>query len=383
MIKIVTIIGARPQIIKSAAISRAIRTSFSNKITEIIVHTGQHYDVEMSDVFFTEMQIPQPNYNLNVGSLSHANQTATMLAGIEDVLLKEKPHALLVYGDTNSTLAGAIAASKIHIPVLHVEAGLRSFNKAMPEEINRIVTDHTSTMLFCPTQTGVTNLINEGFADNYNTNKKATIDNPFVIYCGDIMYDNTSYFSEIAEKHTNLFAENNVDENNYILATIHRPSNTDSKEHLTSIFKALLQITDTHKTQIVLPIHPRTAALLQQNLDANLFNSITASNKIIIIKPLSFLQMLLFEKKAKLIITDSGGVQKEAYFLNKAAVILRTETEWVEIVNQGAAQIVGANYDKIISAANYFLAKKNVEFPLLFGDGKSAEKICKAIVEYL
>ena len=381
MIKLITIIGTRPQIIKSAAISRAIRTSFSNEINEVIVHTGQHYDVNMSDIFFEELQISKPKYNLKVGSLSHANQTAAMLIGIEEILLNEKPNAILVYGDTNSTIAGAIAASKINIPIIHVEAGLRSNNKAMPEEINRIVTDHTSTMLFCPTKTAIKNLINEGFKVGDSYNEKASIDKPHTYFCGDIMYDNTLYFSQISEKENHLFEKHNIDKNNYILATIHRPSNTDDAARLQDIFESFIELANKHNITIVLPLHPRTAAILEKSLPENIFAEIKKNEKIILLEPLSFLQMLLFEKNAKLILTDSGGVQKEAYFLNKYSIVLRTETEWIEIVEQGAAKTTDTQQRLILDAADKFLKIENVQFPKLFGDGKSAEFICQKIIE--
>jgi len=383
MIKIITIIGARPQIIKAAAISRAIRNSFSNQIEEIIVHTGQHYDANMSDVFFEELQISKPKYNLNVGSMSHAKQSAAMLSGIEEILVNEKPNALLVYGDTNSTLAGAIAASKIHIPVVHIEAGLRSFNKAMPEEINRIVTDHTSTMLFCPTKTAINNLKNEGFNVSGIDEQKATIDKPHTYYCGDVMYDNTLHFSDISEKENYMFEKHNINKHNYILATIHRPSNTDDATRLQDIFESLVLVATKHKTTIVLPLHPRTAAILEKSLPQDLLSEIKNNEKIILLEPLSFLQMLLLEKNAKLIMTDSGGVQKEAYFLNKPAVVLRSETEWVEIVEEGAARVVDANKQAIIDAADYFIGNENINYPNVFGDGKSSEFICKMMVDNL
>ncbi|NOR86130.1 MAG: UDP-N-acetylglucosamine 2-epimerase (non-hydrolyzing), partial [Bacteroidales bacterium] len=220
MKKIVTIIGARPQIIKAAALSRAIKNSFSNQLQEIIVHTGQHYDSNMSEVFFTELSIPKPNYNLNVGSGKHGEQTAKMITGIEEILLNEKPDALILYGDTNSTLAGAIAASKIHIPIVHIEAGLRSFNKSMPEEINRIMCDHASTLLFSPTPTGYRNLVNEGFQD-YKNGPYST-DRPKIYHCGDVMYDNSLYFSQLAKTQSTVLTENNLEVGNFILGTIHR-----------------------------------------------------------------------------------------------------------------------------------------------------------------
>ena len=252
MIKIVTIIGARPQIIKAAALSRAIKNNFSNEIEEIIVHTGQHYDQNMSQVFFDELGIPAPNYNLGVGSGKHGEQTAKMIEGIEEILLKENPDYLVVYGDTNSTLAGAIAASKIHIPIVHIEAGLRSFNKAMPEEINRICCDHCSTMLFSPTTTGYKNLINEGF--NQENKKPFTIDNPGIYHCGDVMYDNSLYFSSIAN------SQHPIANSQYILCTIHRNNNTDEPERLSAIVRALLRL--SKEEEIIIPLHPRTKKLL-------------------------------------------------------------------------------------------------------------------------
>ena len=238
--KIITIVGARPQIIKSSAISRAIKNNFSQILEEKIVHTGQHYDENMSEVFFHEMGIPLPDYNLNVGSGSHGAQTARMIEGLEEIFIKEQPTAILVYGDTNSTIAGALAAAKIHIPVLHVEAGLRSFNKAMPEEVNRIACDHMSTLLFTPTTTGFDNLKREGF--NLQSTEKATVNSPRVYHCGDVMYDNSLYFSSVSDSKSTILKEIGLEPNNYILSTIHRDSNTDISVNLESIFKALLQI---------------------------------------------------------------------------------------------------------------------------------------------
>jgi UDP-GlcNAc3NAcA epimerase len=275
MIKIVTIIGARPQIIKAAALSRAIKQRFSNSITEIIVHTGQHYDENMSQVFFDELGIPAPNYNLNVGSGSHGKQTATMIAGIEEILINEKPHAIVLYGDTNSTLAGAIAASKIHVPVIHIEAGLRSFNKAMPEEVNRIMCDHVSTLLFSPTKTGFQNLLNEGFKGK--NSKPYNANNPKIYHSGDVMYDNSLHFSEVAEQKTTIISKNNLEKNNFILATIHRNNNTDEPIRLNALFNALYKISEENKLDVLLPLHPRTAKLLEFNLDQELHQKIKAS----------------------------------------------------------------------------------------------------------
>lgn len=379
MIKIITIIGARPQIIKAAALSRAIKTGFSDKIKEIIVHTGQHYDENMSQVFFDELGIPSPDYNLSVGSGSHGMQTAAMISGIEEIIIKENPDALVLYGDTNSTLAGGIAASKIHIPVVHIEAGLRSFNKAMPEEINRIMCDHVSTLMFSPTEAGYKNLIKEGFkADNqppYNIN------NPKIYHCGDVMYDNSMYFSEVAETKTDILLKNNLLSNKFLLVTIHRNNNTDEPERLSSIFRALDKISKDDNIDIVLPLHPRTAKLIDKNLEGNLYKTITANRLIKIIPPASFLEMIALEKNAKLVLTDSGGVQKEAYFFKKPAVVLRPETEWVELVKNGNNLIADADEQKIISAYKALASKSDFTYPEIFGDGKTSEFICEEIVK--
>ncbi|MBO5809861.1 MAG: UDP-N-acetylglucosamine 2-epimerase (non-hydrolyzing) [Bacteroidales bacterium] len=370
MIKIVTIIGARPQIIKAAALSRAIKENFSNEINEVIVHTGQHYDENMSQVFFDELGIPTPNYNLGVGSGSHGIQTSKMIEGIEDILIKEKPDYLVVYGDTNSTLAGAIAASKIHIPIVHIEAGLRSFNKAMPEEINRICCDHCSTMLFSPTLTGYNNLIKEGF--NPENKKPFTIDNPGIYHCGDVMYDNSLYFG------SKVKSQKTKDKRQYILCTIHRNNNTDEAERLSSIVRALLRLSE--EKEIVIPLHPRTKKLLDVNLSSDIYNELINNEKIHIIPPASFLEMISLEKNADLVITDSGGVQKEAFFFKKPCIIIRSETEWKEIVECGAAVITDANEEKIIDAYYHFIKKENQEYPEYFGDGKAAIFICNELI---
>ena len=379
--KIVTIIGARPQIIKAAALSRAIKNKFSNSITEIIVHTGQHYDENMSQVFFDELGIPEPNYNLNVGSGSHGKQTATMIAGIEDILLQEIPSAIVLYGDTNSTLAGAIAASKIHVPVVHIEAGLRSFNKAMPEEINRIMCDHVSTLLFSPTKTGFQNLQNEGF--KAKNEKPFTANNPKIYHSGDVMFDNSLYFSEVADEKTTIISKNNLQKNNFILATIHRNNNTDEPVRLNALFNALYKISEANKLDVLLPLHPRTAKLLEFNLEAELHQKIKASKHFKIIPPVSFLEMIALEKNCKIVMTDSGGVQKEAFYFEKPCVILRTETEWVELVECGAAMIADADEQKIMTAYKTLTSKNNMQFPKLYGDGKAAEFICEEMLENL
>ena len=381
MIKLLTIIGARPQIIKAAALSRAIQKKFSDQILEVIVHTGQHYDENMSQVFFDELQIPAPDYNLNSGSGMHGKQTATMIGGIEEILLKEKPNGIILYGDANSTLAGAIAACKIHIPVVHIEAGLRSFNKKMPEEINRIMCDHVSTFLFSPTQAGYKNLVNEGFPEN-NT-APYSINNPKIYYCGDVMYDNSLYFSELAEQKTTVLDRLDLKDIPFVLATIHRNNNTDEPERLHTLFTALNDIASENKIKIVLPLHPRTAKLLPSNLDADIYKKVVGNEYIKIIPPVSFLEMIALEKNASLVITDSGGVQKEAFFFKKPCIILRSETEWVELVNSGSAIITDADDKKIKKAYQYLKNQKTLDFPPLFGDGKAAEFICSELIKHI
>jgi UDP-GlcNAc3NAcA epimerase len=379
MIKIVTIIGARPQIIKAAAVSRAVKTKFPGQIREVIVHTGQHYDKNMSNVFFDEMGIPEPDYNLGTGSGTHGKQTAAMLEKIEDVLIKEKPDFVVLFGDTNSTLAGSVAASKIHIPVAHIEAGLRSFNKSMPEEINRIVCDHTSTLLFTPTRAGLNNLIREGFKPH---NKPPyTADNPGVFHCGDVMYDNSLYFGELAGKKSDIIDRMNLTPGGFVLATIHRDNNTDNPERLNAIFKALLSIANDNETDIVLPLHPRTSKMMKQNLPAELFENIENSPFLKIVPPASFFDITALERNCKIVMTDSGGVQKEAYFFEKPVIILRPETEWVEIVESGAGKITDADTDRIIEAYNHFESAEALDFPPVFGDGKAAEFICGEILK--
>ena len=379
--KIITIIGARPQIIKSSAISRAIRVKFQNEIEELIVHTGQHYDENMSEVFFEEMQIPKPHFNLNVGSGTHGIQTAKMMEGLETIFLAEKPDAVVVYGDTNSTIAGGLAAAKIHIPVVHIEAGLRSFNKAMPEELNRIACDHFSTLLFTPTATGLENLRKEGFSTTINS--KATIDHPNVYQCGDIMFDNSMYFSEISDKQSNMLKTNNLEKDKYVLCTIHRDSNTDIAANLNSIFSALLHILESKNLKIVLPIHPRTRGKMEELLAKELLQKIKLSESILIIPPAGFLDIIALEKNARIIISDSGGLQKESFFFQKPCVILREQTEWIEIVENGNALLAGSDFDKIINSFNLLFDKTNYSYPSFYGDGDAASFICKKIVEDL
>ena len=375
MIRGLTIIGARPQIIKAAAISRSIRNHFADQIREIIVHTGQHYDENMSGVFMNELNIPQPDFNLDVGSFSHGKQTALMLQNIEAILLAEKPDALIIYGDTNSTLAGGIAASKLHIPVIHIEAGLRSFNKSMPEEINRITCDHFSTLLFSPTLTAVENLAKEGF--NVTAKRPFSIDHPGVFHCGDIMYDNSLYFADVARQKSQVLAINGIADKNYILATIHRESNTDDKATLSGLFTAFGKIADKGKI-IIMPLHPRTRKMMDR---FGITEMLKNHPNIKIIEPASFLDMTLLESKCDMVFTDSGGVQKEAYFFKKPCIILREETEWVELVENGCAKLAGTDAVRIWESFQYFSTNKDLVFKDVFGDGHAAEFICKTIIQ--
>ena len=341
--KIITIVGARPQIIKAAAFSRAVKTNFPT-IDEIIVHTGQHYDDNMSQIFFNELGIPKPHLNLMVGSSSHGLQTSLMVQKIEKVLLENRPSAVIVYGDTNSTLATAIAASKIHVPIVHIEAGLRSFNKKMPEEVNRILCDHVSTLLFSPTKSGYDNLRSEGF--KVEINEKANLDNPNIYHCGDVMYDNSLYFSKISDNQSKILNELSLKNEKFILTTVHRNDNTDSSKKLNDLFDSFLEIIDEHQIHMVIPIHPRTAKMMDQLLNPKTKKQIEESDLLKIIPPAGFLDMIALEKNAELIITDSGGVQKEAYFFQKPCIILRPQTEWLEIVETKSAIITDTNSEK-------------------------------------
>lgn len=369
MLHILTIIGARPQIIKAAALSRAINTKFAEFINERIVHTGQHYDENMSQVFFDELEIPSPNYNLNINTGSREEQIALMVSALERLLSKEKPSAIVLYGDTNSTKAGAEAGFNLKIPVIHIEAGLRSFNMKMPEEINRIYCDQVSSLLFSPSKAGYDNLVKENLLKNARA-----------FHCGDVMFDNSLFFASIAEKKSDILQLEKLVSNTYFLATIHRDFNADSPDRLTSIFSALENITVEYNLPVIIPLHPRTAKQIAQLPD--LQNQIASCPLIRITPPVSFLDMIVLEKNAKLLITDSGGVQKEAYFFKKPCVILRPETEWIELVGVGAAILCDADANKIAEAVRSLLTKK-LNFPAIFGDGHAAEFICSKIISDL
>lgn len=351
--KIVTILGARPQFIKAGAVSREVLRQAENgkNIKEIIVHTGQHYDANMSDVFFDEMQIPKPQYSLGIGGLSHGEMTGQMIEKIEKILIKEQPDCLLVYGDTNSTLAGSIAASKLGIKIAHVEAGLRSFNMAMPEEINRIVTDRLSSWLFCPTQIAVDNLVKEGITQ-WQTDAKATLS-------GDVMRDNALFYSDFARQPQNLAVKKE-----FVLCTIHRAENTDNLDNITNIVSALNE--SAKMKQVILPLHPRTKKILETyKLELK---------DITVIDPVGYLEMVWLLKNCDMVLTDSGGLQKEAYFFAKPCITMRSETEWLELVEHGFNYLSGANKEKILALF------KDADFSSdfnknLYGAGNASEHI--------
>ncbi len=379
-IKLVNLVGARPQIIKASSISRAISKKFRRSINEVIIHTGQHYDRELSQVFFDELEISKPNYNLGVGSGSHGKQTGIMIQAIEEVLLREEPDCVLVYGDTNSTLAGALAASKQHYPVVHIEAGMRSFNKTMPEELNRIMSDHASTLLFAPTNAAFKNLMAEGFRPE--NSPPYTIDNPKIYFTGDIMYDNSLFFGDLAvKKKTGFLDQLDIDGNGFALATIHREINTDDILRLNTILSTLLELAEEYEMVFVMPLHPRTSLALRNNL-GKLYRKLSDSKFMRLMGPVSYLEMILLEKSARIIITDSGGVQKESHFFKKPCIVLRKETEWVELVKNGTARLADADSTGVREAFSYYFEKASrLDYPGFYGDGKAAEFILSEILQ--
>lgn len=360
---IITIIGARPQFIKAAVLSRTIRQEkWKNSFREIIIHTGQHYDANMSEIFFREMDIPDPDYNLNIGSGTHGKMTGEMLIHIEEVLLSEKPDIVLVYGDTNSTLAGALAASKLLIPLAHVEAGLRSFWKAMPEEQNRIITDHLSEFLFCPTVTACENLKNEGIVKG-------------VKLSGDIMLDASTFYQKKVNENIKKYPDNlarklniSVDflHDGFSLLTVHRAENTDNPQNLKNIISAI----NKSKIPSIFPVHPRTRKLLD-NLN------IKFDSHVKLIDPIGYLDMLELEMRCKFIVTDSGGVQKEAFFTKKPCITLREQTEWIETVEHGWNTLVGTDPDKLLNTIKNISVPE--KYPILYGDGNCSEKILTSL----
>ncbi|HMK77536.1 MAG TPA: UDP-N-acetylglucosamine 2-epimerase (non-hydrolyzing) [Thermodesulfobacteriota bacterium] len=372
--KIVTIVGARPQFIKAAAVRRAIQEMNRRKrrIQDIMVHTGQHYDYMMDKVFFEELNLPKPDYHLGVGSGSHARQTGKMLERIEWVLETERPDTVVVYGDTNSTLAGALTAAKLRIPVAHVEAGLRSYNSAMPEEINRLLTDHLSTLLFCPTDQAVGNLLQEGIKNGATR---------IVKNVGDVMYDSILYYSKIAEKRSAILKNLGFDtghekrDASYYLATLHRAENTDDPKRLKSIFRALNEI--GKKTPVILPLHPRTKKVMKA------YRLFFEFKNINFIGPVSYLDMVKLEKNAGAILTDSGGVQKEAYWFGVPCLTLREETEWVETIKSGWNVLVGTSPEKIVKGVSHTEGRRRyLKGNKIFGDGKASQKIVQILTRH-
>jgi len=376
--KLITVIGARPQIIKSSAITRWLALHYTDTIHEVVVHTGQHYDANMSAIFFQEMNIPQPHHNLQVKSSFHGQQTAQMLESLERIFIAEQPDAVLVYGDTNSTLSGTLAATKLNIPLIHVEAGLRSFDKTMPEEINRIACDHLSTLLFVPTKSAVENLRREGFTTEHNY--KTSINHPKIYHCGDIMHDNSLYYSTFSDKQSTICKKLTIQNADFILCTIHRAINTDNVDRLSDILEALITIQHISEKKIVFPIHPRTKNKLFQ---LACIDKIKDNSHLIITDPVGFLDMIALEKRASMVITDSGGVQKEAFFFQKPSIILRKETEWTEIVTNGNAILADAHIPTIIAAYRTLSTKNDFSYPPFYGDGSTAAFICDKIVRYL
>lgn len=357
MKKILTIVGARPQFIKAAAVSRAI-AKVPKALQEVMVHTGQHFDENMSAVFFNELEIPAPAHNLQISSGTHGSMTGRMIIAVEEVMIREKPDWVLIYGDTNSTLAGALAAAKLHIPIAHVEAGLRSFNMRMPEEINRILSDRVSTLLLCPTDEAVRNLNREGIVDG-------------VFNVGDVMYDVALHMRDKARAKSNILAYLGLEVGKFVLATCHRQENTDDHTRLDAIVDAFYQI--SQHTKLVLPLHPRTRKHMSEKTREKL-------SEVILTDPLGFLDMVALEQAAQVIITDSGGVQKEAFFYGVPCVTMRDETEWVETVALGSNTIVGADTMKIVSAVRDAAEKKQLnQQSSPYGDGQAADKV----VEYL
>jgi UDP-GlcNAc3NAcA epimerase len=352
-VKVVTIVGARPQFIKCAAVSRALR----RVATEVLVHTGQHYDDAMSDVFFRELEIPAPDYHLDVRSGAHGAQTGEMLKRVEAVLIGEQPDYVLVYGDTNSTLAGGLAAAKLHIPVAHVEAGLRSFNRRMPEEVNRVLTDHLATLHFCPTETAVANLAREGISQGVHR-------------VGDVMYDATLYYRERAASQSTILQRLGLPPKGYLLATIHRAENTDAAERLRVIVDGLIHV--ARRIPVVVPLHPRTKAALQRS---QLWDS--AAAEVRLIDPAGYLDMVILEDNARLIATDSGGVQKEAFFCRVPCVTLRDETEWVELVEAGWNHLLSPVHgDQFAAALSSALDRPApATAPALYGQGDAAVRL--------
>jgi len=395
VIKIVSIVGARPQFVKMAAICKGIESHNwrveADPIEHVVIHTGQHYDMEMSDVFFDELGIPEPEYNLEVGSGTHAAQTGSMLQQAERVLMEERPDIALVYGDTNSTLAGALAAAKLRIPVAHVEAGLRSYRKHMPEEINRVATDHLSTALFCPSERAIENLQHEGFVKAFGNGKLVTtkdifglcpdeysVDRPLAVNVGDVMFDSVLHLLSVAETKSDVIERLSLKKGGYYLVTVHRAENTDRPENLRGIVRALNCLAD-RRADVLFPIHPRTRKVLSA-LEAEKIHS-----NVEVIAPVSYLDMLVLEQNANMILTDSGGVQKEAFFLQVPCVTLREETEWQETVDAGWNVLAGTDPERILKAVDELVGiePKKRKLPRIYGDGTATDYIIQILVRWV
>ncbi len=389
--KIASVVGARPQFVKLAPLTRAIQehnnSNLGSEIEHLIIHTGQHYDYEMNKIFFEELRIPEPDYNLEVGSGSQGWQTGEMIKKAEEVLAAEKPNWVLVYGDTNSTFSGAFAATKLHFPVVHIEAGLRSYDKRMPEEINRVLTDYCSDILFCPTENATENLKKEGFTNIINNGKLINEDfiinklsnisyqkGSIVINVGDIMYDTLLMSLEIAEKKSIILDMLKLIPKEYYLVTIHRAENTDDKNNLKNIMKALHEI--SKEKPVVFPVHPRTKKILEElHISPNTFD------KLYLMDPISYLDILVLLKNATRILTDSGGIQKEAYIFGVTCITIRNNTEWVETVKSGWNMVVGANKKRIIEATLKSTPIQDINSRELFGNGKTAKKIINILIK--
>lgn len=373
MIKLVSVVGARPQFIKAAALHRAVKKKFSNKIHQVLLHTGQHYDDNMSKIFFEELELPGADYNLGLNNYSPIMQLAKMFMETDDILKDEKPDAVLVYGDTTSTLAGAMAAQKNNLPLLHVEAGMRSFNKDQPEEKNRVMTDHLSSHLFCSTQDAVDHLRSEGII--HHEIKQNNVNEPGVFMVGDLMADNIFYYEEKIKHDAEILSQFGVESKEFFLSTLHRADTADDANKLKTIFEAFEMIATETNLPFIIPIHPRT----KNNLPSNLFQSPNLRLKII--EPVSYLNMIALQQNAKLVFTDSGGMQKESFLLKTPCIVLRNETEWTELVQFGNNLLCGTDKEAIYNAFKTQIAKNEFTFPSLYGEGDAAEKVCKIIVQ--
>lgn len=373
MIKILTIVGTRPQIIKSFSLSKEIRSNFSNLINEIIVHTGQHYDEKMSEIFYKEINLALPKYEFKLDPNHKISTLFQIIFNLEEIVKKEKPNAILVYGDTNSTFAGAYIASKLNIKLLHVEAGLRSYDKNMPEELNRIFTDHLSSILFCPTKSSVKNLEIEGI---FHSNGSCSMTNKKVYLSGDIMYDNLLH--NVTKKNKNILRRYKL--KNFCLLTFHRKLNTNNKYRLKKIVNSLVKFSETFKKTLFFPIHPRTKKYFKLFFGNNSYDYLLSHKFFKIIDPISYTEMISIIQNCDLVITDSGGIQKEAYLLEKPSIIIRNETEWIEILENGSSVLWDLRFESFVKSYEELLNNK-LKFQKLFGNGNSANFICDKIID--